>query len=517
RIIEHLLRGGWTVLHICAHGVWDYAFQADRDVADKAPGTAVPRHTGVLLGDRIVISPAVLQAMPDPPTLAFVNCCELAAITTQQEASHHIRGRPEFAASFAAQLIALGTRAVIAAGWEVNDAGGLVFATEAYKGLLANDIGFGDVVLNARVAVYEADPDNSTWGAYQCYGEPDWRLNPRLNDEPMSTLTMPGDARRNFASPAEAIAFIDTIREQIEVGSGRTSSRAALLAALTTLHVRFDKRGWLARPQVAEALGRAFVALNEAAPAIALYERALHEDALPTVQLIEQLATLRLRAAVAPLADGSFAPDAFDRIAAVRADITALCSIAGATVERLTLIGATHKREALLQTGAAVDATLATMRDCYRAAWALAHERGDANAYYPGQLVVEAGLLIDLRAGAADSQTATVASAATNADLAQLAADLARGEVQLDDYWHAASRAGYLLFEQLAAGTLSAQAHDAIVECYDKVMLRCGSNFEFETTLSDMRYMRAQLGTGNGAAAAAWIAAIEEAIARLEA
>ncbi|MGL4541984.1 MAG: CHAT domain-containing protein, partial [Polymorphobacter sp.] len=63
RIIEHLLRGGWTVLHICAHGVWDYAFQADRDAADKAPGTAVPRHTGVLLGDRIVISPAVLQAM----------------------------------------------------------------------------------------------------------------------------------------------------------------------------------------------------------------------------------------------------------------------------------------------------------------------------------------------------------------------------------------------------------------------------------------------------------------------
>ena len=48
-------------------------------------------------------------------------------------------------------------------------------------------------------------------------------------------------------------------------------------------------------------------------------------------------------------------------------------------------------------------------------------------------------------------------------------------------------------------------------------MLRCGSNFEFETTLSDMRYMRTQLGSGNGAAAAAWIASIEDAIARLEA
>ena len=262
-------------------------------------------------------------------------------------------------------------------------------------------------------------------------------------------------------------------------------------------------------PGVAEALGRAFAALNETEAAIALFEAALHHDAAPSLQLVEQLATLRLRAAVAPRADGSFAPDAAQRIGAIRADIEALCRIAGDTVERLTLIGATYKREALLQSGAKVDATLAVMRDCYRRAWQLARERGDANAYYPGQLVVEAGLLIDLRAG-------HPASAATKADLAQLAADLAQGEEQLDDYWHAASRAGYLLFGELAAGTLSAAAHTAIVHCYDKVMLRCGSNFEFETTLADMRYMRAQLGNGHGAAAAAWIASIEEAIARLE-
>lgn len=44
-----------------------------------------------------------------------------------------------------------------------------------------------------------------------------------------------------------------------------------------------------------------------------------------------------------------------------------------------------HKREALLQTGATVGTTLSTMRDCYRAAWALAHSRGDAQLYYPGQ------------------------------------------------------------------------------------------------------------------------------------
>lgn len=331
----------------------------------------------------------------------------------------------------------------------------------------------------------------------------------RAGDDPAPTAVLPDTARVAIASPAEAIALIDTIREQIETGLGRSGNRGKLLRALDTLRGRFDDNDWLARPGVAEALGRAFAALNETEAAIALFEAALHHDAAPSLQLVEQLATLRLRAAVAPRADGSFAPDAAQRIGAIRADIEALCRIAGDTVERLTLIGATYKREALLQSGAKVDATLAVMRDCYRRAWQLARERGDANAYYPGQLVVEAGLLIDLRAG-------HPASAATKADLAQLAADLAQGEEQLDDYWHAASRAGYLLFGELAAGTLSAAAHTAIVHCYDKVMLRCGSNFEFETTLADMRYMRAQLGNGHGAAAAAWIASIEEAIARLE-
>jgi|JI10StandDraft_1071094.scaffolds.fasta_scaffold16689_2 CHAT domain-containing protein len=512
RVIEHVLRGGWTVLHVSAHGIFDFTFKREADQEDAgtiAPGSA-QRYTGVLLGDHIVISPAILQAMPDPPTFAFINCCELAAISPRQEERLRGSGRPEFAASFAAQIIAMGARAVIAAGWTVDDLGGKLFGSEIYNGLLANSAGFGEVVLNARTAVYEANPDDSTWGAYQCYGEPDWRLSPRNGDEPAAAASLPGNARLAFASAAEAIAFIDTIREQIEVGSGRSGNRDALLKSLTTLHIRFDKRGWLARPQVAEALGRAFAALNEPATAITLFERALHEDALPSVQLIEQLATLRLRAAVAPLAGGGFVPDAFDRIAAVRADVEALCKIAGPTVERLTLIGATYKREALLQTGGAVDDRLATMRDCYRAAWDLAHSRANANAYYPGQLVVEAGLLIDLRAGHAVTD-------ATKADLAGLAVDLASSEEQLDDYWHAASRAGYLLFEQLAAGTLSQAAHDAIVHCYDKVMLRCGSNFEFETTLSDMRYMRTQLGSGNGAAAAAWIASIEDAIARLEA
>jgi len=511
-VIEHVLRGGWTVLHISAHGIFDFTFKQEIDLEDAgkiAPGTS-PRFTGVLLGDHIVLSPAILQSMPVPPTFAFINCCELAAISPRQEEQFHNNGRPEFAASFAAQLIAMGTRAVIAAGWTVDDHAGMMFGDEIYKGLLGNDAGFGEVVLGARVAVYAANPDNSTWGAYQCYGEPDWRLNPHTGDDQTTAIAVPGSDRMAFASPAEAIAITDTIREQIEVGSGRSSNRDVWLNSLQTLQARFEKRGWLARPLVAEALGRAFAALNETATAITLFELALQTDALPSIQMIELLATLRLRAAVAPLPDGSFAPDAFDRIAAVRTDIEMLCKIAGATVERLTLIGSTHKRAALLRTGDAVDATLATMRDCYRRAWDLATANNDLNAYYPGQLVVEAGLLIELRAG-------QPASAATHADLERLGADLAAGEEQLDDYWHAASRAGYLLFQQLATGELSPQAHDAIVHCYDKVMLRCGSNFEFETTLSDMRYMRAQLGDGKGAAAAAWIASIEEAIARLEA
>ena len=35
---------------------------------------------------------------------------------------------------------------------------------------------FGDAVKTARRRTYDGHPGSNTWGAYQCYGDPDFRL-----------------------------------------------------------------------------------------------------------------------------------------------------------------------------------------------------------------------------------------------------------------------------------------------------------------------------------------------------
>src|ERR1700683_1787970 len=85
-------------------------------------------------------------------------------------------GRPEFAANIAVELMKLGARCVIAAGWAVKDDDAKIFSEEFYRAMLGGD-SFGNATLRARRAAYFGGVARSnTWGAYQCYGDPDYRL-----------------------------------------------------------------------------------------------------------------------------------------------------------------------------------------------------------------------------------------------------------------------------------------------------------------------------------------------------
>ena len=295
QVVEHILQGGWTILHVSAHGIYNYAFRTDRDEAKakgwdgKGSSYTGPRHTGIVLGDRLTLSPSILQSMPDPPVLAFLNCCDLASVNPGDEARLRASARPEFAASFAGELIALGTRAVIAAGWEVSDAGALIFARSAYRELLANNQGFGDAVRIARGDVYDAEPDDATWGAYQCYGEPDWRLHP---DSEIKVRSWPSPV---FASPTEAIAAIEGIRSRAKLGGARR--HFGMLKRLAVIDSMLGKLGWLERDGVREHLGHAYLALGEPGRALEHFEEALKQDAGPTLRLVEALADIRIHEA----------------------------------------------------------------------------------------------------------------------------------------------------------------------------------------------------------------------------
>ncbi len=502
-VVETLLRGGWTIIHISAHGIYDYAFRSDRLAAEKSGSTAPwPRYTGVVLGDRITLSPSVLQGLPDPPALAFINCCDLASIDPADEEQLRNLGRPEFAASFAAQLIALGASTVIAAGWTVNDSGALTFAKTLYPLLLAGDVGLGEAVRQAREAVHDADPVNTTWGAYQCYGEPDWQLRPT------GGAKAPDLARTNFASHIEALATLSNLRHEAQIGSRRAARSAGIAADLAAVEAKIRTMDWITRPRVGEALGRCHATLGHVDAAIACFEEALEHDADPSTQLIETLANLEIRRAADAVAQGTLPPAAaLATVASARARLLSLCAAGGDTIERLSLIGGAWKREAELVSDAARDAALGAMRDAYREAWDLARLRNVDAAYYPAELTCTAQVLLALRDG-----DATPADCA--AQLADFASAIGESDGP-DDLWRAGSRISRQLLGCLAARDYSAASRDALIAAYTELWATGGDWLQLDTTVAHLRFVRGMLRDKAIADPASWLDDIAAAVAAL--
>ncbi len=128
----------------------------------------------MVIGNDVFLTTADIEQMSTVPELVFVNCCHLG----KENASHekYYRDRYKLAANIGTQLIEIGVKAVIAAGWAVNDDAASDFATIFYSRMFAG-YNFGDAVREARSFIYEKYRlSNNTWGAYQCYGDPFYKL-----------------------------------------------------------------------------------------------------------------------------------------------------------------------------------------------------------------------------------------------------------------------------------------------------------------------------------------------------
>jgi CHAT domain-containing protein len=160
-IVSALMGDRWRILHLAGHGAFQYE-------------TKDGLKTGMVIGKDLFLTPGTIGQMPEIPEFVFLNCCYLGAVDTaaEKKAEHKFH---ELAGNLATEFIKLGVRAVVAAGWAVDDAAAAHFADVFYKGMLAN-VSFGEAIRDARDAVYRAYPRTNTWGAYQCYGDPAFRL-----------------------------------------------------------------------------------------------------------------------------------------------------------------------------------------------------------------------------------------------------------------------------------------------------------------------------------------------------
>jgi hypothetical protein len=195
--------------------------------------------------------------------------------------------------------------------------------------------------------VYRSSGETSTWGAYQCYGDP--RLFAGCT--PASTSRI--DAR--IVAGAELRGLVDVIALRAKTADSATTKH--LLEELQAL-ASSSAQGWMESSATCAALGSAFAELGMFEEALSYYHksRALYPSNAK-VESLEHLADLSGRLAVEYFSDmlGTRAGDAprhgahagQTTLRGSRADLDALLVI-GRTSERLSLKGSLCKRRAMV-------------------------------------------------------------------------------------------------------------------------------------------------------------------------
>ncbi|HLH42397.1 MAG TPA: CHAT domain-containing protein, partial [Bryobacteraceae bacterium] len=258
-IVPALFAQDYRILHLAGHGLYN---------------AQNPARSGMILkwsGDparQVFLTSMEVKKLPKVPELVFLNCCHLGAM----DLSPH-----RFAASVAEELIKIGVKAVVAAGWAVDDAAAVAFARSFYGWMLAGGK-FGEAVKRARQDAF-ALGNNNTWGAYQCYGNPDFALQPR----PARPET------RSFYARRECIEELKDICAESQGADGNRIARLkARLAAVESALGSYWRDG-----ESLFELAEALKCTGDFERALELYHEAIRQEkAYAPVRAIEQSANV---------------------------------------------------------------------------------------------------------------------------------------------------------------------------------------------------------------------------------
>ncbi len=273
-VLSALYQRSWRILHISAHGVFALRHADGR------------LRSGVLLSDGLLITAAEIGAMEVVPDVVFLNCCHLGTVDVDRSGNR-------LAASVSRELIDIGVRCVVVAGWAVDDVGAQLFGETFYQELLLRRQPFGSAVFAARKAVWSHNAQDITWGAFQAYGDPAWRAEPQSEGGG-------GQDAQPFVSPEEMLDELARRRAELARRSDHLTDREvrAQVDALESLLKNRAQPGWLDAPGLQSALGATWYELGEFDKARAALLRAVQaEDKDGTVPIldIEKLANVEAR------------------------------------------------------------------------------------------------------------------------------------------------------------------------------------------------------------------------------
>jgi hypothetical protein len=295
KVIQSLFDGAYRVVHLAGHGVYEWP------LGDGTDATV----TGMVLGNGMYLTAGEIGQMRQVPELVVVNCCHLGAIgavgssgDAQQTGTYH-----RLAASFATELIDIGVRAVVACGWAVDDAAASTFAATLYEGMLGGAT-FGEAVSSARWRTWNDHQSVNTWGAYQCYGDPDYRLAPdavvHRDDRP----------RRAPASTEQARVEIENLSQSVDVSR---NTRAGL-QRLAELHDALSAAD-LEDADLQVLIARTYNKFGDFARATEYFEQTLeHGGTALTVRDFEVWIDQMVRSAASATGNGGAVDDAVSTI-----------------------------------------------------------------------------------------------------------------------------------------------------------------------------------------------------------
>jgi triacylglycerol esterase/lipase EstA (alpha/beta hydrolase family) len=506
-VVSALLERPWRIVHIAGHG---------ESLKDGG--------RGVVLSNKRFLGPREIRAMRTVPELVFMNCCHLGAWSHEQVLAG--ANPPALAASVAEELIKIGVRCVVVAGWAVEDRPAFEFARHLYRALLRGEM-FIDALSAAREACWLAAPQGKTWAAYQCYGDPGWRLRARTSDA-QSAMAL-RDEYALIASPVGLALALETLATETRY-LGRDKAQQTI--KLRQLEERFGAT-WQGTGAVAEAFGVAWEAVDDVGAAIGWYDRAVKaNDASASYRAGERLHNLRARSAWLDAAKqaeaGAPAPRAAAKArgGARRARAAPAAPAAGAytaagehigealaglqrlvdercTAERLNLLGSAHKRRAFIEARQGHPerwrSELAAAMDAYRRAAGQSQQEGLDNVFYPALNCLAIAAVLD-EAVQPRLDAATLAAARTSLE--------AKNERD-PDFWSQVGAVELGLYEALAAGRLADDA-PALARGWAAVHARVSNAVSWGSVAEQTRFVLGPRMAGSGPEARAARALIEQ-------
>ncbi|MGB3344997.1 MAG: CHAT domain-containing protein [Aequorivita sp.] len=318
-IIKNLFCNDYSIIHLAGHGIFNPKF---------------PQKSGMVIGNDIFLTVFEIKQMPVVPELVFINCCHLGYSDAGDEKL--FQDRYKLAANIGTELISIGVKAVIAAGWVVDDVAAKHFAQVFYNSMFSGD-SFGLAVQKARSYIYHNVPGNNTWGAYQCYGDPFFKLKFVAAEKSRWTPS--------YIVPQEAEIDLDNLLNELEVAIDENNNH---LDSLNEIITAVD-RDVFRTPQIKERIARIYQEMAMYGEAIASFKDLFEEEKAEfSFACMEKFCNIRAKQAIREaFQDHVLIPEerdkAYEKIEVVIEDLKVLL-LAGKTTERLNLLGSAYKR-----------------------------------------------------------------------------------------------------------------------------------------------------------------------------